>query len=601
MKKIKSYLFSEKRIARVIFGFLAIAALGLVFSPNIYAQFARQTGPSGYGYGNGYGYGYGYGSDGGSNGYRIGGGNLSTYDYGYGYGSLNNLNMVNLGTAGNFVILAKTGISTTGTTSVTGDLGISPAAASYITGFALNLTAGSAYSTSALVTGKVYAPSYASPTPTNLTTAVLDMQAAYTDAASRAPGVTELGAGNIGGLTLTHGIYKWSSNVNIPTDITLSGGANDVWIFQIAGNLTVSSGVHIILSGGAQASNIFWVVAGQTTLGTADTFNGNILDQTAIILQTGAVLNGRALAQTAVTLDANSVTTPSVDSGVTYSWSQSGFATCSVSCGGGTQTQTVTCINSDNSQVVNNSLCSGTAPSTSQSCNTQSCSSGGGGGGGGGGSVINNPQCTNVTYGDFVQSCFDGYEYRSVISRTPNNCALTASQINASRESCTTTTTTTTTTTIVNDNPVTTSYPFDFVASEKALVHNVNMTLSKRLAGRILLQVESQGQAWYVNPLNYLKYYLGRPADAFAIMRQLGLGISEKDYNNFAKRTAPARIAGRIVLRVQAHGEAYYVNPSDRKLYYMGRPADAFALMRRFGLGITNTNLRQIGVGEINN
>lgn len=217
---------------------------------------------------------------------------------------------VNLGTAGNFVILAKTGISTTGSTSVVGNLGVSPAAASYITGFALDLPAASAFSTSALVTGKVYAPGYADPTPADLTTAVSNMETAYTDASGRAANVTELGTGNIGGMTITPGVYKWSTGVTIPTDVTLSGGANDVWIFQIAQNLEVSSAAKVILAGGAQASNIFWAVAGQTTLGTTSVFNGNILDQTAIVLNTGATLNGRALAQAAVTLDANAVTVP---------------------------------------------------------------------------------------------------------------------------------------------------------------------------------------------------------------------------------------------------------------------------------------------------
>ena len=215
---------------------------------------------------------------------------------------------VNLGTSGNFVILTKTGISTTGVTSINGDIGVSPAEATYITGFGLILPAGSAFSTSALVNGKVYAPSYANPTPANLTTAVRDMQTAYTDAAGRAPDVTELSAGNIGGLTLTSGVYKWGTGLAIPTDVTLSGGANDVWIFQVAQNLNLSPGKKIVLAGGAKANNIFWVVAGQTTIGTTAVFNGNILDQTAIVLNTGAVLNGRALAQTAVTLDANAVT-----------------------------------------------------------------------------------------------------------------------------------------------------------------------------------------------------------------------------------------------------------------------------------------------------
>ena len=219
---------------------------------------------------------------------------------------------VDLGSAGNFVILSKTGISTTGSTSIVGDVGISPAAASYITGFALTLPAAGVFSSSALVTGKVYAPGYADPTSANLTTAVLDMQTAYTNAAGRAPDVTELSAGNIGGLTFAPGVYKWGTGVTIPTDITLSGAANDVWIFQIAQNLDISSAAKVILAGGAQANNIFWVVAGQTTINTTAFFNGNILDQTAIILNTGATLNGRALAQTAVTLDSNSVAIPTL-------------------------------------------------------------------------------------------------------------------------------------------------------------------------------------------------------------------------------------------------------------------------------------------------
>ena len=219
--------------------------------------------------------------------------------------------LVNLGSAGNFVILAKSGISTTGTTSIVGDIGVSPAAATYITGFGLTMDASNVFSTSSLVTGRVYAATYTPPTPTTMTTAVSDMETAYTNAAGRTlPAATELGAGNIGGMTLAPGLYKWSTGLTIPTNVTLSGGANDVWIFQIAQTLTVSSGAQVILIGGAQAKNIFWQVAGQTTLGTTAVFNGNILDQTAIVLNTGATLNGRALAQTAVTLDSNSVIKP---------------------------------------------------------------------------------------------------------------------------------------------------------------------------------------------------------------------------------------------------------------------------------------------------
>ncbi len=218
---------------------------------------------------------------------------------------------VNLGTAGNFAILSKAGISTTGNTSVTGDIGVSPIAASAITGFGLILPAAGAFSTSALVTGKVYASDYANPTSANLTAAVLDMQNAYIDAMGRSLGaITELGAGNIGGLTLAPGLYKWSTGLTIPTDVTLSGSANDVWIFQVSQSLNVSSSAKVILSGGAQSGNVFWVVGGQTTIGTNAIFNGNILDQTAVVLNTGAILNGRALAQTAITLDANNILVP---------------------------------------------------------------------------------------------------------------------------------------------------------------------------------------------------------------------------------------------------------------------------------------------------
>jgi hypothetical protein len=112
----------------------------------------------------------------------------------------------------------------------------------------------------------VYAADYTAPTPSALTTAIADMQLAYTDAAGRAPGVTEKGAGNIGGMTLAPGVYKWGTGLLIPTDLMLTGTATDVWIFQVAQNLTMSSGTKILLAGGAQAKNIFWQVAGLVDL-----------------------------------------------------------------------------------------------------------------------------------------------------------------------------------------------------------------------------------------------------------------------------------------------------------------------------------------------
>jgi hypothetical protein len=137
------------------------------------------------------------------------------------------------------------------------------------------------------------------------------METAYTDAAGRTlPDFNELATGNLGGLTLVPGLYKWTSSVTIPTDVTIAGGANDVWIFQTSGNLTVAAAKNIVLSGGAQAKNIFWQVAGQATLGSTSHFEGIILSKTAITLQTGASMKGRALAQTQVALDDNAITAP---------------------------------------------------------------------------------------------------------------------------------------------------------------------------------------------------------------------------------------------------------------------------------------------------
>jgi len=218
---------------------------------------------------------------------------------------------VNLGTAGNFVILAKSGISTVPPSAVTGDLGVSPIDSTAITGFSLILDGLGQFSTSSQVTGKIYAANYASPTPVSLTTAIGDMQTAYTDAAGRSlPDFTELGSGQIGGLTLVPGLYKWSTDVLISSDVTLNGGANDVWIFQIAGKITQATGTQIHLTGGAAAANIFWQAFGDVSLGTTAHFEGIILAQTSISLGTGASINGRLLAQTAVTLDANAVAAP---------------------------------------------------------------------------------------------------------------------------------------------------------------------------------------------------------------------------------------------------------------------------------------------------
>jgi hypothetical protein len=215
------------------------------------------------------------------------------------------LKAVDLGVSGNFVILSKSGVTDVFKSSVTGDIGTSP-----ISGAALLISC-------AEVSGTIYTVDAAGPLPCRvtsasmLTTAIKNMQTAYTDAAGRSnPNFMNLGAGNIGGKTLTPGLYKFTSSLVIPTDVTISGGANDVWIFQVAGTLKMSSAMNIILAGGAQAKNIFWQVSGAVTIGTTSHFEGTILGQTGINLQTGASINGRMLAQTAVTLQKNIVVKP---------------------------------------------------------------------------------------------------------------------------------------------------------------------------------------------------------------------------------------------------------------------------------------------------
>jgi hypothetical protein len=221
-----------------------------------------------------------------------------------------------LGGAGNYVILAETGISTVPTSAVTGDLGISAGFAVAITGFgALPLDVTACFSTSPQVTGKVFAADYNTlgcTTPALLTTAITNMTTAYTDAAGRAPDYTELGAGAIGGLTLPPGVYKWATGVSILTDVFLAGGANDVWIFEVAQDITMANAAKVTLLGGALPKNIFWQVGGGTgvAIGTTAHFEGVILAAKAITVATGASVNGRLLAQSAVTLQSNVIVQP---------------------------------------------------------------------------------------------------------------------------------------------------------------------------------------------------------------------------------------------------------------------------------------------------
>jgi hypothetical protein len=214
-----------------------------------------------------------------------------------------------LGAAGEFAILAKSAITNVPTSVITGNLGLSPAAASYITGFSLT-RAGTSWTTPQVI-GGVFAADNDPPSPANMTTSIGAMEAAYTDAAGRpTPDFIELATGAIGGLTIIPGLYKWSTSVTMTSDVQIAGGPNDVWIFQISGDLSMDSAKMITLSGGAQAKNITWQVAGLVDLGTTAHAEGVILSKTLIKLGTGASIHGRLLAQTAVNLASSTVTAP---------------------------------------------------------------------------------------------------------------------------------------------------------------------------------------------------------------------------------------------------------------------------------------------------
>jgi hypothetical protein len=210
---------------------------------------------------------------------------------------------VNLGAAGSFAILTKTGLTDVPGSSIIGDVGASP-----ITGAAIGVGCPE-------VMGAIFTVDAAGPAPCRrtdapaLTTAVGDEEAAYTDAAGRGnPGFVNLGAGEIGGLTVSPGLYKWTTGVSLSRDVILSGGPRDVWIFQVSGTLTQASATRVRLTGGALARNVFWQTAGAVDIGTTAHFEGTILSQTMITVNTGALVTGRLLAQTQVALQKNSVT-----------------------------------------------------------------------------------------------------------------------------------------------------------------------------------------------------------------------------------------------------------------------------------------------------
>ena len=223
---------------------------------------------------------------------------------------------VDIGAAGNYAILAKTGVDTIPTSKVTGNVGLSPSARGSLTGWDLITEPTDTFFTSAQVVApaKLYATdNVGGTTKVDLNTAVLNMGGAYTAAAAKpttSAATTNLLGGTLAGQNLAPGVYEWGSAVNITTDLTLSGNATDVWVFKVAGTLDMAAAKNVILSGGAQAKNVFWQVAGAVNIGANSHFEGIVLGQTTITLGNLTSVKGRLLAQTAVNLNATTVTVP---------------------------------------------------------------------------------------------------------------------------------------------------------------------------------------------------------------------------------------------------------------------------------------------------
>jgi hypothetical protein len=216
---------------------------------------------------------------------------------------------VDLAQAGAYRVFSEAGISTSAGTLITGDIAVSPIAHTAIIGFTYTPNLAGVSGTATEVTGAVFTPDNAVPTPGDLTTATTAMTNAYTDAATRASPapIVDLNSGDLGGQTLQPGIYKFSTAVTIPTNMTINGGVADVVIIQIAGALDLTAGMSVLLTGGILPQNIFWQASGVVSLGVSSVFNGVILGAVGIDVNTTATIHGALYSQTAITLLDNAI------------------------------------------------------------------------------------------------------------------------------------------------------------------------------------------------------------------------------------------------------------------------------------------------------
>jgi hypothetical protein len=222
---------------------------------------------------------------------------------------------VEIGTAGNYAILAKTGVSTVPNSSIYGDVAVSPIAGAAMTGFAMVMDLNGQWSTSPQINGKAYAANYAAPIASKLTAAVSDMMTAYNDAAGRPNGDlarTNIGAldiaGDLSGEILTPGVYTFTVPIKFYADIIFKGDENDVFIIQTTSSLLQAAGTKVRLEGGVQAKNIFWQVATSVSVGAGAQMQGALLAKTHVVFMTGSSLIGRVLSQTACSLQMATIT-----------------------------------------------------------------------------------------------------------------------------------------------------------------------------------------------------------------------------------------------------------------------------------------------------
>jgi hypothetical protein len=580
MKKVLNFLSEDRNISIFVFGVLITLGIAFLSAPSIYAHFIRSTGDAGWDYGYGYGYGYGFGYDYGEFGYRYAR-TAPPWVYYYGYGW---------------------GYKASTTTSFGGE--------DYETMTPEELAEGA---------GGIFRPDdIEDPTSfealVNVNMSVGDVSVlipegtVLTDENGDAFDVSGLDAGDESAMFAAFESALESPGTDVEMDGAVSFGIPELTLYfsrPVTVYVPVAAENGETLSISRTADGVNWTSDGFTASQDDTCTNGIGSDP----VDTAVVSGGMVTIHTCRASDFAAYTSG------TSTYTVTGV----VSGGGGSVTPGSQSVDYGNDTTLTITPETGYSISSVTGCNGSLAGTTyttgsimadctvtatfayntviSGGSSGSGGIIISS--CSNVTYGDW-SDCVDGVQTREVISRLPLSCSLTASQEAEQTRDCGSEEDSEETPDEANAPAPTSNLDVDAIMkAERDLVTNINDSLVNRLLGRILLQVENNGQAWYLEPLSKERYFMGRPLDAFNLMRKFGLGISNADFDNFSENGVPSKFSGRILLKVESSGEAYYVNPVDMKMYYLGRPADAFNLMRELALGISNENIYQIPVANV--